>query len=119
MGANPELRNKYRATWDDFSRKLDIYQSCVEAGDYARAETALLEVEQARMAYNSARDCLAQHLTSRIAAVDLKSIAIPEQRRVRQTAHLLWELAGKPHGTADSDWRRAENLVRTASASAC
>ena len=60
MGANPELRNQYRATWDVFSRQLDVYQSYVEAGDAARAEAALLEVEKARMAHNAARDLLAQ-----------------------------------------------------------
>jgi len=119
MGANPELRNQYRATWDVFSRQLDVYQSYVEAGDAARAEAALLEVEKARMAHNAARDLLAQDLTNKIAAIDLKSIKVPDQRRVRATAHILWEIAGKPSGTADSDWRRAETLVRTASASCC
>ena len=116
MGANQELRQRYRATWEAFSRKLDAYQSCIESGNAARAEAALLEVERARMEHNAARDRLAQSLTRTVAAIDLKSIAVPEQRRVRETARLLWELAGKPAGTADSDWHRAEHLVRAASA---
>ena len=116
MGANEELRERYRVTWDIFSRKLDAYQSCVELGDVTRIEAALLQVERARMDYNAARDRLAQHLAGRISVIDLKSIAVPEQRRVRETARLLWELAGKPKGTADSDWHRAEHLVRAASA---
>jgi len=116
MGAIEELRRRYRATWEVFSRKLDTYQSCVELGDAARVEAALLDVERARMEYNAARDLLAQHLTGEIAAIDLKSIAVPELRRVRETARLLWELAGRPKGTADSDWHRAEHLVRAASA---
>jgi len=116
MGAKEELRNRYRATWDVFSRMLDAYQSCVETGDGARVEAALLEVERARTAYNAARDRLAQHLVGEIAVIDLKSIAVPEKRRIRETAKLLWELAGKPMGTADSDWHRAEHLVRAASA---
>jgi hypothetical protein len=68
------------------------------------------------MEHNAARDLLAQNLAGDFAAIDLKSIGVPEQRRVRETAQLLWELAGKPVGTADSDWHRAEHLVRAASA---
>jgi hypothetical protein len=95
---------------------LDRYQACVDSGDRARSEAALLEVEKARMAHNGARDRLAQQLTGEISAIDMKAIGASEQRRVRQTAHILWEIAGKPSGTAESDWRRAETLVRTAGA---
>jgi hypothetical protein len=116
MGAKLELRNEYRATWAVFSHKLDVYQTCVESGDHAGAEAALLEVEKARMAHNRARDRLAQHLTGEIKAIDLKTIGVSQQRRVRETAHILWEIAGKPQGTADSDWLRAETLLQTASA---
>lgn len=116
MGAKEELQRRYRATWDVFSRKLDAYQSCVESGNGTAVESALLEVEKARMEHNAARDRLAQHLSGEVAAIDLRSISVPEQRRVRETARLLWELAGKPMGTADSDWHRAEYLVRAASA---
>ena len=116
MGANEELQKQYRATWEVFSRKLDAYQSCVESGNRTAIEAALLEVEKSRMEHNAARDRLAQHLAGEVAAIDMRSISVPEQRRVRETAKLLWELAGKPMGTADSDWRRAEHLVRAASA---
>jgi|ERR1035438_8704574 hypothetical protein len=118
MGANPELTKQYRATWEVFSRMLDRYQACVDTGDRARAEAALLDVERARMEHNAARDRLAQHLAGEMSTIDMKKVAVSEQRRVRETAHLLWEIAGKPNGTADSDWRRAETLVRTASAGA-
>jgi hypothetical protein len=116
MGADPELRKQYRATWEAFSQMLDRYQACVDSGDRSRAEAALLDVEKARMVHNAARDRLAQQLTGEIAALDMKAIGVAEQRRVRETAHILWEIAGKPSGTAESDWRRAETLVRTASA---
>ena len=105
MGANRELQDDYRATWEIFSRRLDELQACVEA-DGRGAETALLAVEKARVAHNAARDRLAEQL---LGAVEL--------RRVRDTAHLLWETAGKPSGSADSDWHRAEVLVRSASVS--
>lgn len=81
-------------------------------------EAALLEVEQARVAHNAARDRLAQQLTGAVAAIDVRSKSVADRWRVRRTAHLLWEVAGKPHGTAESDWQRAETLVRAASAGA-
>jgi hypothetical protein len=117
MGADRTLWNEYRATWEAFSRKLDELQSCVEAGDRRRAEEALLAVERARLVHNAARDRLAAHLSGEIAALDRKALDDSERQRVRHTAQLLWEIAGKPSGTADSDWLRAEQLVRSASAS--
>jgi hypothetical protein len=36
--------------------------------------------------------------------------------KVRDTAQLLWEFAGKPQGTAECDWHRAEKLVLAAAA---
>jgi len=41
-----------------------------------------------------------------------------EEHRIREKAQLLWELAGKPQGSAEADWLGAERLVRSASASA-
>jgi hypothetical protein len=113
MGANRELRNAYRATWDIFSRRLEELQACVEAGGRG-ADAALLLVEKARIAHNAARDRLAAQLLGEMDAVRVPAV---EQLRVRRTAHLLWEIAGKPHGSADSDWQRAEVLVRSASSS--
>ena len=75
---------------------LDRYQACVDSGDTVRAETALLEVEKARMAHNAARDRLAEQLTGEISAIDIKAIGVSERRRVRETAHILWEIAGRP-----------------------
>jgi superfamily I DNA and RNA helicase len=116
MGENREFWNGYRATWEAFSRKLDELQAVVETGDRSRSEEALLAVEKARLAHNVARDRLAAQLSDEIATFDRKQMDEAEQHRVRQTARLLWELAGKPSGTADSDWHRAERLVRSASA---
>jgi hypothetical protein len=117
MGANLELRNEYRATWDIFSRRLRELQACVETGGRG-AEAALLEVEKARVAHNAARDRLAEQLLGEMGAVDKRAKTAAEQGRVRMTAHLLWEIAGKPNGSADSDWRRAEVLVKSACSSA-
>jgi len=35
---------------------------------------------------------------------------------VSEIAELRWELAGKPEGTADENWYRAEDIVRRAMA---
>src|ERR1700733_5120022 len=79
--------------------------------DPAEAEKALLRVENARLAYNDTRDLLAaSRMTAEWAAVfwALPATALREQTRVRSIAELLWELGGKPQGTADDDWYRAE-----------
>jgi len=78
------------------------------------AEKALLRVEDARVAYNDSRDSLAASLMS--AEVRRAFWALPgsfrQDHRVRNIAELLWELAGKPQGSADDDWYRAERVVR-------
>jgi hypothetical protein len=114
MALDRNLRDEYRATWDEFSRKLQQLQSSVETGAQNRIESALIEVEKARLAHNAARDRLAEHLTGEFSSAALP----PHEQRVRRTARLLWEFAGKPHGTAETDWLRAEQLVRAAGASA-
>ena len=37
---------------------------------------------------------------------------------MREVAELRWELAGKPEGTDDENWYRAEEIVRRAAANA-
>jgi hypothetical protein len=36
--------------------------------------------------------------------------------RIREVAELRWELAGKPEGTDDENWYRAEDIVRRSTA---
>ncbi len=45
-------------------------------------------------------------------------VAQGEQTRVKDIAELLWELSGKPQGSADDDWYRAERVVRHVGAEA-
>jgi len=90
--------------------------------DPVEAEAALLCLEQARLTYNDTRDTLAAFLMS--PAVRQTLWAIPaatrqETRRVKGLAELFWELAGKPQGSADDDWYRAERVVRHAGAEVC
>ena len=108
MGVNRELWNEYRATWEAFSLQLDELQRLVESGQPKDCvQSAFLAVEKARLSHNAARDRLAARLTP----------VEPEEDRVRETARLLWEFAGKPPGTAETDWFRAEELVRSVAVS--
>jgi hypothetical protein len=110
------LRNAYRSTFQEYSRKLDALQSLMNSGnpESGRVEAALLEVEEARIAHNSARDGLARELVG--PALPPKTVVA--ERHIRETARLLWEVAGRPDGTADCDWHRAEQLVHAAALSA-
>jgi hypothetical protein len=113
---NTALRNAYRTTFQEYSSKLDALQRLMSSGtpDGVTMETALFEVEKARLAHNNARDQLARELVR----PPLPAAAKSGEHHVRETARLLWELAGRPEGSAERDWRRAEQLVHAA-ASGC
>jgi hypothetical protein len=71
------------------------------------------------LAYNDARDALASaRMPAELARLfwAIPTAAVREQARVRNIAELLWELKGKPQGSADDDWYRAERVARHASA---
>ncbi len=110
-----ELRKAYRSTWLEWARQTDAMQQVIDrAGngrDTAQLEKALLAVECARAAHNSARDGLARALGEHPRADNSNAAG---DGRVRETAHLLWEFAGRPDGTAESDWQRAQTMVRGA-----
>ncbi len=97
------LKEAYRTTFGEYARRLDVLQRLMDSsnpgGDGVAA--AMQAVESARRAHSAARDRLAQALAA----------ARPGEDRVRETARTLWELAGRPEGTAACDWRRAEQLV--------
>ena len=83
------------------------------APDWQAIDTALLELERARVNYNHHRDLLAQQLLS---SPELPDSTEPHVERVREIAELRWELAGKPEGTAEENWYRAEEIVRLSNA---
>jgi hypothetical protein len=120
MQIDESLRTAYRATFQEYSSKLHALQCVMSSGapDKGRIEAALLEVEKARVAHNSARDRLAGELVRPSLPPDSPPAAGVDERHIRKTAQLLWELAGRPDGTAECDWRRAEQLVHAAAASA-
>jgi len=63
--------------------------------------------------YNHQRDLLAQQLLSSSRLPDSNQ---PSANRVREIAELRWELAGKPEGSDEENWYRAEEIVRLAQA---
>jgi Protein of unknown function (DUF2934) len=111
---------EYRSAFEDFSRKAQRVQSLTEHpnGDRKAFEAALLDLEKAHLAYNDARDAFVRSLLPASAA------AAPNRRQdhsedVQAIAELLWEGAGRPTGTAEDDWHRAEAIVQRAVASTC
>jgi len=81
--------------------------------DWQAIDAALLELEKARVNYNHRRDMLAQQLLS---FSQFPESIQAQPNRVREIAELRWELAGKPEGTDDENWYRAEDIVRRATA---
>ena len=113
MTLAPRTFPDYRNAFAEFSQKVRQAQALMAApgADPQAIDAALLELEQARAIYNRQRDILAQQLSNS---------ALPEPAsvsdRVKEVAELRWELAGKPEGTAEDDWYRAEDIVRRAAA---
>lgn len=66
------------------------------------------------MAYNDARDALLQSLTRNPGPEPRRGTAKEHHADVQALAELLWESAGRPTGTAEEDWRRAEEIVQCA-----
>jgi hypothetical protein len=107
------LTAAYRATFQEYSKQLDALHSLLLGNPAAdRIESARLLVEKARVAHNGARDRLARELVRPPLPVNARV----DESHIRETAQLLWEVAGRPEGSAERDWQRAEQLVRTAGA---
>ncbi len=105
------LRHEYRATFQEYASKLNTLQAMIDRGATGTDEfrAALDAVEAAHAAYSHARDCLAKELMRRT-----NSVGAGHEQQIRKTARLIWEFAGRPEGTAERDWQRAEKLVRSA-----
>ncbi len=108
----------YRSAFEAFSRKAQRVQSLTEhpTGDRKAFETALLELEKAHLEYNEARDALVRSLLPG-SVKERNRVAADHREDVQAIAELLWESAGRPTGTAEEDWRRAEAIVQRAVAS--
>ena len=76
-------------------------------------EAALLELEKAQLAYDHARDAFLESLLPESAQIPPRH-GHNHSGDIPAIAELLWESAGRPQGTAEEDWRRAEAIVKTA-----
>jgi len=83
--------------------------------DRQAIDAALLELEKSRVEYNHRRDAVAQTLLPMLGSSSSDAVQ-PRTNRVSELAQLRWELEGRPEGTADEDWYRAEEIVRRAEA---
>ena len=115
MGLAPQLFSDYRNAFAEFAQKVRQARALMAASnpDWQAIDAALLDLEKARVNYNHRRDMLAQQLLS---SSQLPEAIQPQPNRVREVAELRWELAGKPEGTDDENWYRAEDIVRRATA---
>jgi hypothetical protein len=117
-----ELWRAYREAFQEFARRVEQLESLKATGNAARTsvDSALLELERARVHYRQSRDALASVLLSgrplRFAEVQSSARPRDENQRVREIAQLLWEFEARREGFADDDWYRAEQIVRSARA---
>lgn len=114
-----EVEAEYRCAFEDFSRKAQRMQwlTARQNTDKTTFEEALFDLEKAHFAYNEARDAFLRSLlpaSAQVPALDDKDYASD----VPMLAELIWESAGRPDGTAEEDWRRAEAIVKCALATA-
>lgn len=107
------LESQYRSAFEDFSRQAQRVQQLTEnpTGDRSRFEAALLDLEKAHLAYQEARDALVRASLPAAAAVAEED---DHHADIRTIAELLWESAGRPTGTSEEDWQRAEAIVQKA-----
>lgn len=110
---NSSAWRNYRDAFEEFSTKARLVQTLREQPTGPGAiETALLDLERSRRVYNGARDQLVRELAPSVAAVSTETAP----GNVRGIAQLLWEVAGRPEGTAHQDWLKAEEIARRAAA---
>jgi hypothetical protein len=113
-----DVETEYRSAFEAFSRKAQqVQRLAAQNNDGKIFETALLELETAQLAYNYARDAFLQSLLPESAPKP----AVHDHNHsddIPAIAELLWEGAGRPEGTAEEDWRRAEAIVQRAVATA-
>ena len=107
-----EVRAAYSAAFQNFSEEARKLQRLTDEPRASRAEieAAVFAVEKARIAYSKARDAAAELLLH----TSLQAGPDSSPAHTAEIAELLWKGSGKPEGSADADWYRAEEIIRVA-----
>ena len=120
--AATDVRQSYERAFQEFSDRVRALQCLTlhPSPNAAAINLALLELEKAHWVYDRCRDALAVELLpasmrGAFRHMEPNSAEVYEDR-IRAVARLLWESVGRPEGTADDDWNRAEQIVRRAAA---
>jgi hypothetical protein len=105
---------QYRQAFDQFRDKVRNMQSLAAGGsqDQTAIDAAVLEMEMAKEDYKAARDTLFLEMIASENHRDPPPHPNRSEDEVRELAELLWELEGRPEGSALNDWYRAENIHR-------
>lgn len=110
--ARSERWKEYEISFQEFSKTAAAVQllAAQRSVDDAGFTRAVVDLENARIRYNHARDTLAAELLE--SSVPLgPDPSQARKTRTKRIAELLWESAGQPRGTADEDWHRAEEIL--------
>jgi hypothetical protein len=117
-----EAWRAYQRAFHQFSERVRHLQILTTDPHPNRAaiEAALVDVEKARVVYDDYRDALAKQMLPPSRSAGFPAADPPQAvtERVKSIAELLWESAGRPEGTADDDWRLAEDIVKRAATAA-
>src|ERR1051326_4096075 len=113
-----EAWRAYQRAFHYFSERVRSLQALTTYPHSNREaiESTLVQVEKSRLIYDLCRDRMARHFmpSSRRSFMPSRDARDATSERVRNIAELLWESAGRPEGTANEDWLRAEEIVRQA-----
>jgi hypothetical protein len=111
----------YREAFKNFSEKARFMQDMTATRNLDRSlvDAAMLELEKAHTVYIERRNTLAYFLLPSTGR-DRVGVPAPDSEfykaHVRRVAELLWEVSGRPLGTANDDWHRAEEIIRSVAA---
>ncbi len=110
------LRKAYDAAFQNWTRQVRLLESLTSGSvqDSSAIEEARRQVEQAQIAYRESRNLLAEFIMAGAAPTPTESGAeshLDQKSQVERLAYGLWEEAGRPDDSADTDWQRAEQRV--------
>jgi hypothetical protein len=108
-----------RAAYEDSFRKWsEVVRASQALSKQAFTNERTIHETQVRLEvalndYRQKRDELVEFVLARSAS-HIDQNAVEHRQQVEQLANLLWQSAGRPQGTADADWFRAEQMIREA-----